>query len=55
LNWSGLRAGVPVYLLLTAVETAGIVFLYPHVLGLQGDFLQAREQKILEIVAARAE
>jgi ABC-2 type transport system permease protein len=55
LNWSGVLTGVPVYLLLTVAELALIAFAYPHVLSLQGSLLQAREQRILEIVAARAE
>jgi hypothetical protein len=46
---------VPIYFLLTLVELAVILYLYPRALVLQGRILQAREQKILEIVAARAE
>jgi hypothetical protein len=46
---------VPVYLLLTVVELAVILYLYPRALVLQGRILQAREQKILEIVASKAE
>jgi hypothetical protein len=55
LSWSGLLTGVPVYLLLTVAELAVLVFLYTAILSTQGRLLQAREQKILEIVAARAE
>jgi ABC-2 type transport system permease protein len=46
---------VPVYLLLTVFELAVILYIYPKALVLQGRILQAREQKILEIVAAKAE
>jgi hypothetical protein len=46
---------VPVYLLLTLLELAAILYIYPRALVLQGRILQAREQKILEIVAAKAE
>jgi ABC-2 type transport system permease protein len=46
---------VPVYLLLTLCESALILYLFPKALVLQGRILQAREQKILEIVAAKAE
>jgi hypothetical protein len=47
--------GLPIYLLLTLVEDAVVIWLYRLVLRWQGEFLQAREQKILEIVAAKAE
>jgi hypothetical protein len=46
---------VPVYLLLTLFELGVISYLYPRALVFQGRILQAREQKILEIVAAKAE
>ncbi|HLJ93309.1 MAG TPA: hypothetical protein VKU02_08980 [Gemmataceae bacterium] len=52
LGWS---YGVPICLLLSLLECAGIVYLYRLVLTWQGDLLQARELKILDIVAARAE
>jgi hypothetical protein len=52
LDWAH---GVPICLLLSLLECAGIFYLYRLVLTWQGDLLQAREQKILEIVAAKAE
>ena len=52
---SGGLSRVPVYLLLTLIEFAVIVYIYPRALVLQGRLLQSREQRILEIVAAKAE
>ena len=52
---SGRLSRVPVYLLLTLIEFAVIVYIYPRALVLQGRLLQSREQRILEIVAAKAE
>jgi len=51
----GAPPGLPIYLLLTIVEDAAVIFLYRLVLRWQGEFLQAREQRILEVVAAKAE
>jgi hypothetical protein len=48
-------AGIPVYLLLTCGELAFIVWLYGRVLGAEGRLLQAREQRILVEVTAKAE
>lgn len=45
----------PVYLSLSVIEFGIILYLYPRALVHQGRFLQAREQHILEIVAAKAE
>ena len=53
-RWAGL-SGIPVYLLLTFVETAVVLFLFPRVLRWQGALLQAREQRILETVTAGVE
>jgi ABC-2 type transport system permease protein len=47
--------GVPIFLLLALAECVGIVALYRLVLGWEGNLLAAREQKILEVVASRAE
>jgi hypothetical protein len=52
---SGRLSRVPVYLLLTLIEFAVIVYLYPRALALQGRLLQSREQRILEVVATKAE
>jgi hypothetical protein len=51
LDWPG----VPVCLVLSAVECVGVIFLYRLVLPWQGNLLEAREKKILKIVAAKAE
>jgi hypothetical protein len=47
--------GVPICLALSLLECVGVVFLYRLVLTWQGQLLQAREQKILEIVTTKAE
>src|SRR5262249_17758304 len=47
--------GVPVALPLSLLGCAAVVFLYRLVLPWQGDLLQARELKILEVVTAKAE
>jgi hypothetical protein len=47
--------GVPVCLVLSLLECVGVVLLYRLVLTWQGRLLQAREQKILEIVTTKAE
>jgi hypothetical protein len=46
----GWTTHVPIFLLLSLVECAVIVWLYRLVLDWQGDLLQRREQRILEIV-----
>jgi hypothetical protein len=51
----GLGQGVPVCLLLSLVECVGVVYLYRFVLIRQGDWLQAREQRILNVVTTKAE
>jgi ABC-2 type transport system permease protein len=48
-------AHVPAYLGLGSVQAIVAVWLYPRVLARQGDLLQRREQRILEIVATRTE
>jgi ABC-2 type transport system permease protein len=52
LGWAN---GVPVSLLLSAVECTAIVFFYFVALSWEGILLQAREQKILDVVAPKAE
>jgi hypothetical protein len=47
--------GVPVNLLLSLLECAGIVWLYRAVLDWQGTVLQARERRILKVVAGTVE
>jgi len=47
--------GLPVCLVLSLGEFIAVAFLYKFVLDLEGLWLQAREKKILEIVAAKAE
>jgi ABC-2 type transport system permease protein len=47
--------GIPLDLLLSLLECAVIVYLYYLVLRWQGDWLQAREQRILQIVTTKTE
>ena len=47
--------GMPICLVLSALECAGIVFLYRWLVGLQGQLLQKRELRILEAVTTKAE
>jgi hypothetical protein len=53
LGW--VRQGVPICLPLSLVECAAIVGAYRLLLPWQGGLLQAREQRILEVVTTRAE
>jgi hypothetical protein len=48
-------ARIPVCLLVATAECVAIAFLYRAVLTWQGNVLQSREQRILEVVTARAE
>jgi ABC-2 type transport system permease protein len=50
-----LSLGMPIALLLTMLECAVLVGLFRIVLTWEGKLLQAREQKILETVVAKAE
>ena len=52
LDW---YAWLPVYLVLGLVQAGVMVWLYRRVLVWEGDLLQRREQRILEIVGAKAE
>jgi hypothetical protein len=47
--------GVPVCLILALMECVAVVFLYRVLLATQGNLLQAREKKILEIVTSKME
>jgi len=47
--------GWPVSLVLSVLVLAGVVPLYRRVLSLEGDWLAAREQAILEVVVSKAE
>jgi hypothetical protein len=47
--------GLPIYLVGSVAECVAIVYLYRLVLTAQGDWLQAREQKILKVVTTKAE
>jgi hypothetical protein len=55
LQLAGVAEGWPVALALSLVICGGVVALYVWLVGWQGVWLQAREQRILEVVAARAE
>jgi hypothetical protein len=54
-EWLGGIEGLPICLVLSLAECAGVVFLYRWLVGWQGVWLQARELKILETVTAKAE
>jgi hypothetical protein len=47
--------GIPVDLFLSIVLCGAVVFLYRLALSWQGSLLQAREQRILEVVTTKAE
>ena len=55
LDWSGTLSWLPAYLIFTIAECAVVVWLYPLALDAQGQWLQRREQKILEIVTKKVE
>lgn len=55
LDWLEVSHGIPVGLLLAVLECVLAGLLYRVVLTWEGAMLQAREQKILEVVATRAE
>jgi len=46
---------VPAYLMLAVGECALMLWLYPRILSSEGDLLERRERKILEIVTTKAE
>jgi hypothetical protein len=55
LHSQGWLEGVPVGLLLSLVECAAVAGVYRVVLNWEGRWLQAREKKILQVVASKAE
>jgi ABC-2 type transport system permease protein len=55
LSRSGSGTWFPAYLILALAECALMVWLYPRILSSQGDLLERRERKILEIVTTKAE
>jgi hypothetical protein len=54
LHWQGVAGGVPIYLLLSLAQCAAVLLVYRLAIALQGDWLQSREQKILEVVTSKA-
>jgi ABC-2 type transport system permease protein len=54
LRFFGWGRGVPIYLILSIVECALVVFMYYLSLTWQGQLLQGREQRILECVTNRS-
>jgi hypothetical protein len=55
LNQFGWFVGMPIYLVLSGLVCVAVIYLYRFVLTWEGVLLQAREQKILEIVTSKAE
>jgi hypothetical protein len=55
LSLSESAAWFPAYLILAIGECAFMLWLYPRILSSQGDLLERRERKILEIVTTKAE
>jgi len=51
----GWGVGMPICLVLSVAELVGIAYLYRALLGWQGNLLLAREQRILAVVATRAD
>jgi hypothetical protein len=54
-EWLAQVRGVPVCLVLSIAQCVAVVVLYRVLLAQQGHLLQAREQRILEIVTTKAE
>jgi hypothetical protein len=54
LHWIGWLPGIPISLIVSLGEVLSVGLLYFWVLDRQGELLQSRELKILEIVSARA-
>ena len=54
-EWLGMKDRLPIYLILSLLECIMVIFVYRLVLSWQGSFLEMREQRILQIVAAKAE
>jgi hypothetical protein len=57
LEWPALAwvAAIPMYLLISVLECILVLWLYGRCLEAQGNWLQRREQAILETVTQRAE
>jgi ABC-2 type transport system permease protein len=55
LSWSKPDTWVPAYLMLAVGECALMLWLYPRILSSEGDLLERRERKILEVVTTKAE
>ena len=54
LHWLGVLPGIPISLLFSVCEVLAVGYLYSWVLDRQGELLQSRELRILEVVSARA-
>ena len=54
LHWMGWYAGIPISLLFSLGEVLAVGYLYTWALDRQGELLQSRELRILEVVSARA-
>jgi hypothetical protein len=54
LRFLGWMEGVPICLVLSLAECAAVAGVYRVSLGISGDLLREREQKILESVASRS-
>jgi hypothetical protein len=52
---SGIIERAPFNLVLAVAESVGVVYLYRFFLKLEGDLLQSREKRILELVTTKAE
>ena len=49
------RGGVPIYLILSVIELAAVVWLYLKVLDAEGRLLQSREQRVLAEVTIKSD
>ena len=54
LHWMGWFPGIPICLLLSLGEVLAVGYLYSWALDRQGELLQSRELRILDVVSARA-
>jgi len=55
LSFSGSATWFPAYLILAVSECALMLWLYPRILSSEGDLLERRERRILEVVTTKAE
>jgi hypothetical protein len=53
-TWTSL-SWFPAYLIFAILECALMIWLYPVILKSQGEFLERRERKILDVVTAKTE